>query len=572
MSLSGTAPRMRRMPTRLQVKRWGVGNFKSIDDATLDLRRLSILVGANSAGKSSLMQSLLLLAQCTSESQLTLNGPVVSLGEAVDVVRARQKGITLSATLTVPNVSSIEPSEVDLSLGMVVNHGELAVASLSVRDSSGVLLEAVHYTGKALKSVLNQHHGNSPDFLDSVSTTFLRVSYLRDVPRHPLIFVEMGGLVPSAIYVRKTDRQKRKSLESLLENSPHPMPMWELDNLLPRFRSSSELSPVLRRIRSELTGNNRIHLDKIIKGLTADEQAGLIEELIPTMSDWAVETLGYRSWELAAPGRLGLISMVGGDGASLSALQYLNHCALGLLDFAQSIRYLGPLRDEPRVVYPLGRGSRHLPVGSHGEYTADLLARMHSRLTRYTDPAGTALQQPLLDAVSTWVEYLGIGSRISVGDRGKLGRTIRLEMNGADRDLTTVGVGASQLLPVIVTLLAADPGTLILFEQPELHLHPAVQSRLGDFLATARPDVRLVVETHSESLINRLRLRVVEQRLDPSQIVILFGEQIQGVTQFRRLELNEFGDLNEWPKGFFDEGEQDAARLVRLLATRLPNE
>jgi predicted ATPase len=131
-----------------------------------------------------------------------------------------------------------------------------------------------------------------------------------------------------------------------------------------------------------------------------------------------------------------------------------------------------------------------------------------------------------------------------------------------------VGVGASQLLPVVTAVLGVDSGSILLLEQPELHLHPAVQSRLGDFLATARPDVSLLVETHSECLVNRLRLRVVQRKVEPTAIAIYFAEQRNGVARFRSLELNAFGDLNEWPQGFFDEGESDSGLIVRELARR----
>ncbi len=308
-------------------------------------------------------------------------------------------------------------------------------------------------------------------------------------------------------------------------------------------------------------------VQRLISELSDEDQKHLTASVGRELPEWELEPLTRRPQARTA-------SRVGYPRQSLrregvtEAIYYLTACTTGARELATSIRYLGPLRDEPRVVYPMGRGSRTLPVGSHGEFTADLLARVRSRPVRFRSPDGQEHQEPLLEAVSLWVAYLGIGNRISVSDRGKLGRTIRLELDGVQRDLTTIGVGASQLLPVVVALLAAEPQSVLLFEQPELHLHPAVQSRLGDFLAIARHDIRLIVETHSENLINRLRLRVVEERIEPGQICILFGEQVEGVTRFRPLELNEYGALSEWPAGFFDEGEQDAAKLVELIAKK----
>ncbi len=564
--------RSRRRMTRVQVVRWGVDNFKSIENASFDLRRLSVLVGANSAGKSSLIQSILLLAQCTNESQLTLNGPVVSLGEAIDVVRTDQKVVTVKAAVSIPNNSSSDqPVEVVISIDLVINHGDLIVQSLSLRDATDVLFEAVRDTRASRTYSSELRRGDSLGLVDVGSpANFLRVSHIRGLKRHGLMFIQMAGLLPEAIYLRKTMHQKRRDAEILLKTAQAGEPPRELLYLITQQRITVDLFPVIRRFReanpSILRGTS---FNKLLKELSSDELLHLKDEIVKAMPNWEAEPLARPTLGLRGSGRLMFARRVERDATYSAPFEYLTSCTVALENFAQSIRYLGPLRDEPRVVYPMGRGSRPVPVGSHGEFTADLLSRMRSRSIEYTDPFGEPQFGPLLEAVSIWVEYLGIGTRISVSDRGKLGRTIRLEKDGTDRDLTTIGVGASQLLPVVVTLLAVEEGTLILFEQPELHLHPAVQSRLGDFLATARQDIRLVVETHSESLINRLRLRVVEQRLDPTEIGIYFGEQKQGITKFRCLELNEYGDLNEWPTGFFDEGSRDAAKLVKVITQRL---
>src|SRR5580698_5246676 len=96
---------------------------------------------------------------------------------------------------------------------------------------------------------------------------------------------------------------------------------------------------------------------------------------------------------------------------------------------------------------------------------------------------------------------------------GKLGHELKVTTHGVERphDLTNVGVGVSQVLPIVVMCLLAPVDSTMILEQPELHLHPAVQARLADFfLSIAKAGKQCIVETHSEYLINRLRLRSVQ--------------------------------------------------------------
>jgi len=142
-------------------------------------------------------------------------------------------------------------------------------------------------------------------------------------------------------------------------------------------------------------------------------------------------------------------------------------------------------------------------------------------------------------------------------------------VNGVHRDLTTIGVGASQLLPVLVAGLTVPVGSIVMIEQPELHLHPKVQSRLADFFLYARPGVKFLIETHSEYLITRIRRRVAEGKVVPAIVRVMFAEQHQGATSVRTLGMSEFGDFEVWPDGFFDAQDDDSLEIVRAVALRL---
>ncbi|MFC6877539.1 AAA family ATPase, partial [Flavobacterium myungsuense] len=137
------------------------------------------------------------------------------------------------------------------------------------------------------------------------------------------------------------------------------------------------------------------------------------------------------------------------------------------------------------------------------------------------------------------------------------------KLHGSVRDLTSVGVGVSQTLPLLVGLLTAPHNSIFIVEQPELHLHPAVQARLADFMLSARPDVAVVIETHSESFITRVRRRAAEEAIAVTDVDISFVEPHDGGSIARTLQLSEFGDLSEWPDGFLSSAEEDIREILK---------
>ena len=176
----------------------------------------------------------------------------------------------------------------------------------------------------------------------------------------------------------------------------------------------------------------------------------------------------------------------------------------------------------------------------------------------------------LAEGLRHWLRELGIVEDVAVEARGRAGVSIEVRPTDLDRqvELASVGVGVSQVLPVLTVCLLAEPGDIVLLEQPELHLHPALQMRLADFLLACVDSGRqIIVETHSEHLVNRLRRRVAEDGSnDVGELVrIVFAERdAEGHTVFRPSDINPLGGLSEdWPDGFLDLGARDAQKLLQ---------
>jgi predicted ATPase len=133
-----------------------------------------------------------------------------------------------------------------------------------------------------------------------------------------------------------------------------------------------------------------------------------------------------------------------------------------------------------------------------------------------------------------------------------------------------VGFGISQVLPVMVQCFYVPPNSTILFEQPEIHLHPSVQSHLADLLIEAihaREDgeprnAQLIVESHSEHLIRRVQRRIAEEELRPEEVAIYFVSQKKGVSKIEALQIDEYGNISNWPENFFGDDFEDVTAMT----------
>ncbi|MGJ4892828.1 AAA family ATPase [Bradyrhizobium sp. HKCCYLRH3099] len=222
-------------------------------------------------------------------------------------------------------------------------------------------------------------------------------------------------------------------------------------------------------------------------------------------------------------------------------------------------------------------------VGYKGEHTAAVLELHRDRRVRYlpSNFLETNSRKPWLatlhDAVVDWLRYMGVASEVQTSDSGKFGHEIQVQTPGVSQfhDLTNVGVGVSQVLPIIVMALLAEPPTLLIFEQPELHLHPKVQARLADFfLSVALSGKQCLLETHSEYLVERFRLRIAQAEGDSmtKMVRLYFTERHEGDTSCRPVEVTKYGAVPEWPTDFFDQSQIESEQIIQAARAKRRNE
>lgn len=594
-----------------------IGNFKSIREADLELRPLTVLVGENSAGKSSVLQLLFLVSQVvrgrTRPDVVSLNGAELNLGNFADVLHSPSAGDQISLTLRSPLAVSPmrrhlrtrsrirerrqtelpapefewkislddHPEQLGVALvsGVEIADGEHAVRLVVTPNREQSELEDLFEYSRSLGLVRSVSASRTRFFAEKNAATRFRGDVEADETLAggetseslPAVVLENGFPVELYAYVNESQALSERWVEQAIRRTMVSDPSWM------RQRSLRELRKERRTI-----DDRRI------------DPSALAEQLFPDFRRW-VEGLDIGDRELAAFERLdestlqGLAGVEDDVALALTDLLEATRADRGAvaprasvtLEVANafralmydSVHYLGPLREDPSPSYRPGQSGGVATLGVKGEFTVAALDMYGAQRIRAPLPGGGETVMTLKEAVNRWAGAFGLAREISTHDKGRVGLELELldVQTGESRDLTNVGVGVSQLLPVIVMCLLAQPGELVLLEQPELHLHPAPQQVLGDFLLGIIDTGRqVIVETHSEYLINRLRLRMAEDDYETvtEAIQLLYAKRTNGETRFEAMRANRFGTFEEWPEGFFDQAPRESEAILRAAAQK----
>lgn len=242
--------------------------------------------------------------------------------------------------------------------------------------------------------------------------------------------------------------------------------------------------------------------------------------------------------------------------------------------FHSNLQYLQADRIVPAVTFPKSHEAVTVKewLGTAGEHSANYL-RVHGRTPAACERARhpESVSSGLLDQVNAWMNQLSPGTGMSVDD---LPGTdfVRLAFTRSGPDVrtdphraTNVGFGLTYALPVILSCLIAQPGSLLLIENPEAHLHPAGQAMLGRLCTMAAASgAQVIVETHSDHVLNAVRLAVRRQDIDAGNVLLHFFSREAGVLQphVDTLTVGRDGMLPSWPAGFFDQWDQALDELL----------
>ncbi|SDY18403.1 Protein of unknown function [Variovorax sp. YR634] len=228
----------------------------------------------------------------------------------------------------------------------------------------------------------------------------------------------------------------------------------------------------------------------------------------------------------------------------------------------EAISYLGPLRRKPERDYPWNK-TKPGDVGIDGRSAIDAL--LASALLKGDE------QNYVVQGVSSWLAKMKLADSLEVRQQGRSNRyELIVHRDGAACNLRDVGIGVSQVLPVLVVAHFAPAGSTIMLEEPEIHLHPLAQSVLAELFVTIsrQRKVQFVVETHSEHLFRRMQTLIAKQQVKPDQVAMYFVERDRKAAKLRELLLDEFGRVKNWPEGFFGDALGETREQAKLMFER----
>jgi predicted ATPase len=620
---------------------WTIENFKSIfQETTVLLTPLTIFTGEHNVGKSAFLQTILLVAQTLSSKQdgipAFLNGELVNLGSFnhIKTYYGSKDTISLgwgystpgvgetSATLdflarfslgvdpkTLKSASDFDLADLPLRLKKFSVCASASISKDNKRDEINISrINNIYKKVKDIKSQINNFEIVNNLIKDSLKPLnynvkitgnlskifggpflvplFVGCYFTNFLPRKLIAIIDPHKEISNLFYLALTDPKIDKTIYNNKNYGAIKFPVQLIealkDNLGVKFNIFSDNMPLnefslsdfmkgLRRLapnkRAEIydTFLNIKDLKSLIIDIVNDDDA-LCQAALPAVFDVAKENGQLRPFIKEYAIEDSYFSSI----ANIASIKF---------------KYLRAMRAEPKVVCPLYSQPNNLDIGLNGERTTNVLYHNQRKCVNYIPPTVFKLNNapikiestPLIEAVSDWFYYLGLGDDVFVYDRGRYGLELKVALDGApERDITQVGLGVSQVLPVLVMGLLAERNEVLIFDRPELNLHPQAQVRLADFfLSLIILGKNCLIETHSEHLINHLRLRIIKE--ETSQIVqdnltLYFVHKRRAASNFQEVIINKYGAIPDGPKYFFSEVEDEFMEIMRAVTEKINKE
>ena len=254
------------------------------------------------------------------------------------------------------------------------------------------------------------------------------------------------------------------------------------------------------------------------------------------------------------------------DDESLKILHEVYHHTrrsfLKLLGTFHNFDSLGAFRERPKRTY-LFSGESPSEIGRAGGSAIDILVSDSSI-------RGNENRQ-LVQKISHWFSKNGMAERIEI--KPLTTRHYEVCVSGKDgksHNLCDVGFGCSQVLPVLVAAYsfaakAGNGGSVLIIQEPEIHLHPNAQAELGSLFADVCSEHgQIFLETHSPYLIIRLQTEIAKERVLAGDLKILYAISTNGISEFHDLKVDDFGIFEgDWPEGFFPQRHQETLSLAK---------
>ncbi len=563
-----------------------IENFKSYTEKQcIHFSDLSVLLGANSSGKSTALQALLIMKQtieCNSpDEELLLSGKYVALGDFDDVISDPAKDyFSLAAVLEEAEKSENEVENDEFRITWRFERADDGISAvltrldiiyenltLSFKRVGNIHHMYINEERSPFSAVVNnlmmaeycihydiEFNNKLAELLNELSKVLLTKKITTVQTDQPVSLNEIENF-----YFKLMDRIQTNADERYSVSSEHGEMAKRLGDLLdrfgelelPRFEAISRILPkelCLKMLELALSGlDDMQRVDNII----SKYEAYLLEYLNNEHNVADFEGI----FELGSnPFRL--FDRDGGKKDNLTQLKFaLDFYKSFLRNILSRVFFVGPIRETPKGLYNIGFETIPKYVGPTGSYFASVLLHENKKEREYILPDRIE-RCTLSDALAAWMIHLNVASAVDVDKRNSFGFSVSVEnMEQVRSDIMNVGIGTSQVLPVLISVLLSEPNEILVFEQPELHLHPYSQSRLADmFTEFCKHGRKIILETHSEYFLLRLRYHIVKEQYSQDATAVNFFQN-KGGTKVTFANVSGFGNI-DYPEDFRDETQE----------------
>lgn len=561
-----------------------IENFKSyVEKQFIQFSDLSVLLGANSSGKSTALQALLTIKQtmeCNSpDEDLLLSGKYVALGDYDDAVSASKlDSFAFAAIFDQTEKSENMLNEDRFKIGWSFKQGKDGTSA--VLDKIDIKFENMQLSFRSTKEeiyhlYINEKRSSFSAEIHNLLMTKYFIHYDTELNHRA---AELLNELSRMLISQKTttaaaddpigiDAVKKFYFRLLDKNSDSEAgenavtaEMRELairlervvddfcDLEIPEYENIAQIFPKDFRTRIlELAFINEKSLGHV-EELTRKHEEYLekYKASIPDISEvQGSYDLGINPFLAIGRGERKEDNLT----QLKYALDFYKEFCTGIIS---KIFFVGPIREMPKGLYNVGFEAIPKYVGSTGSYFASVLLHENKKEGEYILPNGKE-RCTLSEALAAWMIHLNIASSVNVDKNNSFGFSVSVEnLEQVRSDIMNVGIGTSQILPVLISVLLSEPNEILIFEQPELHLHPYSQSRLADmFVEFCKRGRKIVLETHSEYFLLRLRYHIVKEDLPEKAAAINFFHN-SGGTIVEAAHISGLGSI-EYPEGFRDE-------------------
>lgn len=432
-----------------------IENFKCFkEQADIDFGKITLLTGANSSGKSSIIYSILGSLQSGEfPFKFSTNGKYVDMGDFQEIVH---------------------------------HHNRKEKINLGFTFKNGVI------------------HKIKTTWCEDIENNLPKLEKLNASSDYFTLNVEL--------------KKNKYSVDFTYDPNKDPQNNTLTKEIYKKFFTSfSEVLVTDDNNKNVNIKNNKKDINKFIEDLTAPQNIkGLLLDDVP-LSDSSLDKKGM-----------------------FKLKQIFDVISKIFSDYDNKINFISSFRLRPERTY-LEQTKSKLKVDSFGDGYLDQIIIWESKdKKKFNQLIETLNKLNLLE---------GIKSKRLEGGRYEI--AVKIKKNGIDTSLSDVGFGISQFLPIIVADLQLPKSSTLYIAQPEIHLHPSVQSSFGDYLVSQvnEESKNYVVETHSEYLLNKIRLAIVKNEINEEDVKVLFVDSID--SSIHKITFNKKGQIVNAPKNFF---------------------